>query len=334
MSTVSATMTKMKETVSTTVTENLKSSQTQQAPADFVISEPRGMQHQGHIGIDTKSGIFEVRNLPPDLSAFFQKLDNTLKSMGQRGLTVREAQMLLSAASETESTVNSPLSSSRGRSQKNLPTQVNSPPVPQKPSFVTTQSSQKSITTQTQSQANFSPASYTPENKQSPWKQKREKDLEDRVRRLEEEKRNLEIKNSSLSSELQYAKRNLEDEKRQKQELEDTNRRLDDELADVKLRVNANLPAGNKGLELELQNLKKKLTTDLDKAQKKADEETKLRNQLEDKKRNLENELADLKIKLRGTENSGDSRKKFDQDLKDLRQKFNLELDEMKKKIG
>jgi hypothetical protein len=59
----------------------------------MVISGPTNAVHVGHLGFD-RSGELTARNLPPEWAKFFQHLDETMKKMGQKGLTKREMIMV------------------------------------------------------------------------------------------------------------------------------------------------------------------------------------------------------------------------------------------------
>jgi len=68
--------------------------------AEIVISGPssNSFQHKSHLGI-TEQG-FEVKNLPPEWKELFDGLDSTLKQMGLKGITKKEAEFLLKAAAQ------------------------------------------------------------------------------------------------------------------------------------------------------------------------------------------------------------------------------------------
>jgi hypothetical protein len=59
----------------------------------MVISGPTNAQHVSHLGFDAHGGL-TARNLPPEWAKFFQHLDETMKKMGQRGLTKKEMIMV------------------------------------------------------------------------------------------------------------------------------------------------------------------------------------------------------------------------------------------------
>ena len=86
---------------------------------EIVFGGPTNVKHVSHMGFDPKTG-FEVvrlisipsspfhsfsnfqkmRNLPPEWEALFGGLNDTLKAMGEKGVTKKEAQMLFAMASD------------------------------------------------------------------------------------------------------------------------------------------------------------------------------------------------------------------------------------------
>ncbi|KAL6047149.1 hypothetical protein QOT17_021795 [Balamuthia mandrillaris] len=60
------------------------------------IGVPMMVKHKSHVGLDSQRG-FEIRNLPPEWSTFFEQINHTLKSLGETTLTGEEVKLLLTS---------------------------------------------------------------------------------------------------------------------------------------------------------------------------------------------------------------------------------------------
>jgi hypothetical protein len=320
----------------------------------MVISGPTNAQHVSHLGFDAHGGL-TARNLPPEWAKFFQHLDETMKKMGQRGLTKKEMIMLMKYGTfagtpapgpSNAATSSSPSLTSSGSFSNTTSPAVNKKPLPSpttaRPSVTQTQVAHSpppplpkkphppvSKPSASEYQLSTLQSEYKSVQSQLHTLQADHKSLLAQITQLQAQLRDTTAKLSGAENEAQSSRQRLEQEREERSKVEKRVRELELELVSRPsvpasgARVSQNIEALRGKFDQELKSVRAELDKEreqLNQTKRALSEESSKRARAEENERTVRGQLEQLRTSSStSTTQLSEVKQRHDQELSAVR---------------